>query len=129
MILVGLIFLSFLSYKYLIKSSDQTQDQNSKIVEVEKVQLKTIKEMADFIGVIKSEQQAILSAKAKGTLNIIAKPGQRLTQGELIAKIENNDIEHNYKLLKEAEEIAKLQFERSKSLLKSRFSSKNRPAA
>jgi len=99
--------------------------QEEKIVEVEIVKNATIKQMANFIGTIRSRQQTALTAKTNGILTIISKPGQLVKKGDLIAKIENEDIERSYKILKEAEEIAKSQFDRTNSLLKSGVSSKN----
>ncbi len=121
----GLIIISFTSYKFFVKSSTKIQDENSKIVEIETLKLENIKQVADFIGVIKSGQQAILKAKTNGTLSIIGKSGEKVKKGTLLAKIENNEIEHNYKILKEAENIARSQFERSSTLLKSGILSKN----
>ena len=56
---------------------------------------------------------------------LCSKAGQEVKKGDLLARIENEDIEKNYRILKETEEIAKGQFERANSLLKSGVSSKN----
>lgn len=112
------------TYKWFSTSPASTI-QDEKIVEVEIVKSATIKEMANFIGTIRSHQQTALTAKTNGTLTIISKPGQLVKKGDPIAKIDNEDIERNYKILKEAEEIAKAQFDRASLLFKSGASSKN----
>ena len=118
-IIVFAIILSVgLIYNYFIRSSDEDKKRNAKVVEVEEVYLKDIKQTAELIGTIKSKQKAILTAKVKGVLNIIAKHGQAVSKGALIAEIENNDVKNNFKILKEAENVARLQFERYDSLLK-----------
>ncbi len=122
---VLLIFiLSTCIYKYFT-ISPPSNIQDEKNVEVEVVKSTTIKEMANFIGTIRSRQQTALKAKANGTLKIIAKPGELVKKGDLIAQIDNEDIERNYKILSEAQEIAKTQFDRANSLLKSGASSKS----
>jgi membrane fusion protein, multidrug efflux system len=123
-IIVVMILLVGLIYKYFVQPSEQNKKQHSKVVEVEEVQLKNIKQTVELIGTIKSRQQSLLTAKVKGILNIITKPGQAIKKGELIAEIENNDIKNNFKILKEAERIAKAQFERYNSLFKSGVASK-----
>lgn len=124
---IGLFFLLMsviVIYKYFVTSSTSIP-QDEKIVEVEIVKSATIKEMANFIGTIRARQQTALTAKTNGILTIISNPGQLLKKGDPIAKIDNEDIERNYKILKEAEEIAKAQFDRASLLFKSGVSSKN----
>ncbi len=124
---IGVLFtiiIVILIYKNFVMSATPTP-QEEKIVEVEIVKNATIKQTANFIGTIRSRQQTALTAKTNGILTIISKPGQLVKKGDLIAKIENEDIERSYKILKEAEEIAKSQFDRTNSLLKSGVSSKN----
>ena len=118
------LILVILIYKYFTTSVRPTT-QEEKIVEVQLVKSETIKETANFIGTIRSRQQTALTAKTNGILTIIAKPGQLIKKGDLIAKIDNQDIERNYKILKEAEEIAKAQFNRANLLLKSGAASKS----
>lgn len=123
LILFGLICFSLLVYKYFIQSS--AMHPPAKLVEVEKLELKNITQQIEFIGTIKSRKQTTLKGRAYGILNIRLKVGQRAKKGELIAQIENNNIERNYQILKEAEEIANQQFERSNSLFKLGMLSRN----
>lgn len=114
----------FFSYKYFMRPIPQIS-QEEKIVEVEIVHYGIIRQTADFIGTIRSGLQTTLTAQTKGILDINSKPGEILKKGWLIAKIGNENIERNYKILKELEEIARLQFYRSNSLLKSGTLSEN----
>gem|GEM_PF-6964907 len=83
------------TYKYFaIPPTSTIQDE--KIVEVEIVKNSTIKEMANFIGTIRSRQQTALTAKTNGILAITSTPGQLIKKGELIAKIDNEEIERNF---------------------------------
>jgi membrane fusion protein (multidrug efflux system) len=118
------LIIAILIYKYFVLPLPPTS-QEEKIVEIEIVKNATIKQTANFIGTIRSRQQTALRAKTNGILTIISTPGQQVKKGDLIARIENEDIERSYKILKEAEEIAKSQFDRTNSLLKSGVSSKN----
>lgn len=99
--------------------------QDIKVVEVEHAQLKNIQQTADFIGTIKSEQATVLMAKSGGILNRFVNAGQQVKKGQIIAKIENENIDQNYKLSHQMEEIAKLQFERYNQLYKTGVTSKN----
>ncbi len=112
-------------YKLLNSSANLSPEQDVKIVEVETVQLKNISQTSQFIGTVRSQQETSLVAKTGGILDVLASSGQRVKKGELIAKIINTDIEQNYILLKEVEQIAKLQYERATQLHKSGVSSKH----
>jgi membrane fusion protein (multidrug efflux system) len=118
------LIIVMLIYKCFVTPSAPTS-QEEKIVEFEIVKNATIKQTANFIGTIRARQQTALTAKTNGILMIISPSGQVVKKGDLIAKIENEDIERSYEILKEAEEIAKSQFDRINSLLKPGVSSKN----
>lgn len=90
-----------------------------KIVEVEPVQRQDLEQTARFIGTIRSQQATTLVAKSSGLLQRVAHAGQTLKKGDLIAHIENKDIERSYKLSEEAETIAQKQYERVLQLVKS----------
>ena len=125
MLVIAFVLGLFTVYKLLIGSSNLPSGQDVKIVEVETVQLKNISQTSQFIGTVRSQQETSLVAKTGGILDILANSGQRVKKGELIAKIINTDVEQNYALLKEAEQIAKLQYERAAQLHKSGVSSKH----
>lgn len=102
-----------------------TPPEDIKVVEIEKVKLKDIQETTAFIGTIKSEQSTMLIAKSRGILDGLISSGRRVKKGELIAKIDNKDVERNYKLSQEVEKIAKLQYDRLNQLYKKGAMTKN----
>ncbi len=106
-------------------NSPNEDEKKPTVVRAEKVQTGSIQETADFIGFIKAEYQTTLTAKAQGTLRIFKTPGESLKKGTLIAKIENQDVENNYRLLKETESLAELQYDRWVALGKAGVVSKN----
>lgn len=99
--------------------------QGTKVVEAEVVKLRSIQQTARFIGTIRSEQATTLIAKSRGILDRFVNAGQHIKKSELIAKIENKDIERNYKLAQEMEQLSKLQYERFKELKKTGVVSQN----
>lgn len=117
------VLIVFISYRLLNSSTWPQQDQ--KVVEVETVKYDNIKQTVDFIGTIRSKQQTLLTAKSQGILVTYSKPGQFHKKGDLIAEIDNKNIEKNYKILRKSEQIAKTQFDRANALLKSKFANKN----
>jgi len=124
-LLLGLFLgLSFFSYKHFSKPTVE-EEKKTTVVVVKKVQKQAIQQVADFIGFIEAEQQTTLIAKAPGSLRIFKESGESVAKGSLIAKIENQNVDHNYKLLKEAEALAQLQFDRWAALEKHGAVSKN----
>jgi membrane fusion protein (multidrug efflux system) len=116
--------MSFFIYKTYV-ASPAAEEKKVTVVRAEKVQTGAIQQQADFIGFIKAEHQTTLNAKVQGTLRIVATPGEPLKKGAPIAKIENHDVENNYKLLKETESLAQLQYDRWVALGKAGVVSKN----
>src|SRR5436189_6021947 len=108
-ILITVLIASYGLY-HMFHSSSPPQDV--KVVEVENVKLKNIQQTADFIGTLKSERATVLMAKSGGILNRFVTAGQHVKKGDLIAKIENENVDQNYKLSHQMEQIAKLQFDR-----------------
>lgn len=123
-ILTAVIFglLCFGIYHFVFKSSDIQAD--IKIVEVEKVGPHDIAQTVRLLGTIQAKRSTVLTAKATGFLEHVAHAGQKLSKGNLIAKLDNNEIEKNYKLSQSAEKIAKDQFDRRTQLHKGNISSK-----
>lgn len=99
----------------------QIDNEPLKIVEVEEVAFKNIQQTAELIGTIHPKHATILIAKANGMLDAFIATGQRVTKGTLIAKIDNPDVEKNHYLSETAENIAKTQYERLSSLLKTGY--------
>lgn len=96
----------------------------AKVVEGEIASKQDIRQTIRLIGTIKAKQQTVLMAKKEGIVEYLAPIGEKLTKGKLIAKLENHDLVHQYELSKEAEKLAKSQFERVNSLAKTNAISK-----
>ncbi len=122
-VLVILISISYILYHAI--RSNIMPPQNAKVVEVEIAKLQTIQQTARFIGTLRSEQSTTLVAKSKGILDRFVNSGQHVKKGELIAQIDNKDIERNFKLSQDMEHIAKLQYDRFSQLQKTGVISQN----
>lgn len=120
-----IILCIFLAYKLFYAKTDNMPKEEIKTVEVEKVQLKDIRQTTRFIGTIKSQKFTMLVAKSNGILERSVDSGQTVKKDDLIAKVLNEDIERNYILSQQAEKIAQLQYDRLNKLLKSGVSSKS----
>jgi membrane fusion protein (multidrug efflux system) len=117
-IIIAVIILMTIFYGLYKAIHTSTPPQNLKVVEVQIAQLRPIQQTARFIGTIRSEQATTLVAKSNGILDRFVTSGQHVKKGDLIAKIDNNDIERNYKLSQEMEQISKLQYDRFNQLQK-----------
>ncbi len=96
-----------------------------KIVEVEAVRLGDIEKTEEFIAIVTAKKRTHLRAKSSGILRIIAQPGTYVEAKALLADIENPAIQETYALLKQSEEIAKLQYDRALQLMSSGVSNKS----
>lgn len=115
-----IVIAIFLIYRYFSQPDVIVfPPQDIKVVEIEKAELKDIIQTTDLIGTVKANNSSTLIAQENGILNIVLSSGSMTNKGNIIAKIENNEIERNYNLLSDAEAIARAQFERAKVLLKS----------
>lgn len=123
LLVVGLIVL--FGYLFFSSTPSPPPPEDSKVVEVVQARIQDIQQTVEFIGTIKAEKETWLIAKARGVLNRYAASGQMANAGDILAKIENKDIEQNYKLAQDMENIAKLQYERLSKLHTSGASSKN----
>ena len=122
-IVLGIAGISIFVAKTLMNQSHQS-GQMIKFVETEKVALSNINKTERFIGTIRPKHFCVIIAKASGTVDILLNAGKTMKKGELLAKIENPDIEKSYELSLSAEKIASAKYERAKSLEKSGVSSK-----
>jgi membrane fusion protein (multidrug efflux system) len=119
-IIAILILLTFISI-YLYIHSKVEPRKSTKVVEVETINRTTIQKSIALIGTVQPKHSTILVAKDSGLLDILLSSGKTIKKGDLIAKIINLDIEKNYQLSKEAEEIANTQYNRFLSLQKKGF--------
>jgi membrane fusion protein, multidrug efflux system len=111
------LLAGFFSYRYFTSSAKPFQD--IKIVEVEKLEFKSISQSTNLVGIIKAKHATVLSAQYDGILSIIAVAGTNVIKGDLIANISNLEIEKHYNLTASAEMIAKDQHNRTQKLFRS----------
>lgn len=95
-----------------------------KVVEVEKVAFKNITQSVRLIGTLEARKSSTLSAKTTGTLDYVAIPGQKISKGDVIATLENADLEKAFTLSTSAEKNAKDQYDRILELEKSKLARK-----
>lgn len=112
-------FLALLSVYFLFFSFSPQFPPDVKIVEVVEVKKQNIRQTTRLIGTIKPNKSSIFLAKGNGTLETFAQAGHKAKKGELIAEIDNPEIEKNFTLSESSEKIAKQQYERSTILNKS----------
>lgn len=107
---------------YLVMSSFYPKEEKKdvKVIEIENVSLKNITQTIRLIGTVQAKRSATLTAKTVGTLDHIAYAGQKILKGDLIAKLENADLEETYRLSVNAEQIARNQHERIVGLEKTK---------
>jgi membrane fusion protein (multidrug efflux system) len=92
-------------------------NEPTKVVETEIVKKSSLKQQINLIGTVRPKHYCILTAKAGGTIDILIPAGAVLKKGEMIAKIENPDIEKTYNLSLSAREIAQNQHSRTLQLV------------
>lgn len=119
--IIAIIILSPLISVYLYIQSKEEPRKSTKVVEVETISPATIQKSITLIGTIHPKHSTILVAKDAGLLDILLPSGKTIKKGDLIAKIINPDIEKNYQLSKDAEEIANTQYNRFLNLQKKGF--------
>jgi len=100
------------------------QNPDVKVVEVEKAALTSITQTVRLIGTVQAKRSTILIAKTIGTLDHIAYAGQKILKGELIAKLENVDLEETYRLSANAEKSAREQYQHIVHLEKAHLAKK-----
>jgi membrane fusion protein (multidrug efflux system) len=95
------------------------QDQNTgKAVTVYRAQPEIIQQKAHVIGTIESLSQTTLRARNSGIAQLYSEEGSFVRKGALLAVIQNHDQDKAYLVLKEAQDIAQAQLNRSLELLK-----------
>ncbi len=118
-LILTFLSLSYISYKFFAKTAAKVPVNITKIVEVKELKNADIRQTIRLIGTIRPKHATILIAKGTGMLDSLVATGHKIQKGELIAKINNPDIENNLQLTESSEKIAKTQYERLSSLLKS----------
>lgn len=111
--LISLILIALLVLFFYYKKATPAQEMDKpKLVEVETLKKTNIEETKHLLGTIHPKHVTVLVAKSHGTLDALLPTGQKVRKGELIAKIDNSDIENNLQLSQSSEVIAKTQYER-----------------
>lgn len=105
----------------LIKHKNTPPVNPNKVVEVELIKTKNIQQRVNLLGVIHPKHTTVLIAKGSGTLDEFIATGQKVKKGDLLAQIDNVDIEKNAQLSENAEQLAKDQYERIMPLTKKGF--------
>lgn len=98
--------------------------KNAKVVEVIKLDVKNVTQSVRLIGTIEAKKSSILTAKVSGTLDYRAHTGQKIAKGDLIAKLENADLEKAYTLSVSGEKNAEDQYVRIRDLEKRKLARK-----
>lgn len=119
-VLAGFIILCLTAY-HLIHQKKMLKAPPPKVVEVETLTTSTMEQTITLIGTLRPKHATPLVAKSSGLLAILRSSGQQVKKGELIAKIINPDLEKNYRLSKDTEQIAQNQYQRVQSLHKTGF--------
>ncbi|MDR1907765.1 MAG: efflux RND transporter periplasmic adaptor subunit [Holosporales bacterium] len=107
----------------LLNSPKPTWEEEVKVIETQIVKKIKITHEINLIGTIKPKRYCVLAAKTSGIIDTLIPASTTAKKGEVIAKIENANIEKVYELSLEAERIAKAQYDRVSSLTKGGASS------
>jgi RND family efflux transporter MFP subunit len=103
--------------KKQIEQQDTLKKEKSILVKVHTLEQKAFSHYIDVQGMVKSENDIIISAKVAGNiLKIYAREGQPVTRGQLLAEIESDVIQKTLSELKTALELAEVVYEKQKSL-------------
>ncbi|MDR3180229.1 MAG: efflux RND transporter periplasmic adaptor subunit [Holosporaceae bacterium] len=122
-----ILFFLFLAAIYTFAKfwgANPQEPEFPKVVETETVAKSQIKHEINLIGIVRPKRYCTLAAKTSGTVDTLIPAGSVLKKNDIIAKIENLDIEKAYNLSASAEHIARDQYERMLQLVKKGISSK-----
>lgn len=127
-ITIGTIVIALIIILTCIKLNNNKNPitQETKIVEVQPIVLGSIKQTIRLVGTIKAKKSTTFTAKVIGTAQHILDAGQHAEKGELIAKLENADLEYSARLSEDATKISKEQYDRTLIYGKSNLISKNK---
>ncbi|MDR2681804.1 MAG: efflux RND transporter periplasmic adaptor subunit [Holosporaceae bacterium] len=123
-ILAVIALIAVIVYFKFLRVEKSAYSEHTKIVETEIVARSSIKHEIKLIGIVRPKHYCVLTAKAGGTIDTLVLTGSSLKKGDLIAKIENPDIEKTHRLSISAREIAQRQYDRMFSLVQKKVRSK-----
>jgi len=115
------ITLMFSGYLYFFVHDKPSVADDLKLVETITLQKTDIQQSIKLIGTIRSQHLTTLIAKGTGVFDALAIPGQLVHKGDLIAKINNPHLEKNLQYSESIEKIAKIQFDRFDSFIKTGY--------
>ncbi|MFC3908689.1 efflux RND transporter periplasmic adaptor subunit [Legionella dresdenensis] len=115
------INLAIAVWYYFLGSAKPQAINDFKLVEATTLVNTDIEETIRLTGTLRPQHFATLIAKGTGRFDALAKPGQQVHKGELIAKIDNPALEKSLQYSESIENIARTQFERLQSILKSGY--------
>lgn len=121
---LGLLFIVCVGAYYLYQK-EKPSPMEPKTVYVEKICPSPLYKTVTLQGVVKAQKQAMLKAKESGILRILKTSGLSVQKDDVIAVLENDEVEQKYTLCKEAESIAKDQWQRTEKLFKNGVASQN----
>ncbi|WP_131783607.1 efflux RND transporter periplasmic adaptor subunit [Legionella gresilensis] len=120
-IFILLIAITMVISIYSYKKKAASNSDQPKLVEVNLLGKAEIEETVHLLGTINPKHATLLIAKNHGTLDVLIPTGQKVRKGDLIAQINNPDIENNLELTQGSVTIAKNQYERLLGLLKTGY--------
>ncbi len=109
---------------YFNLSSSKDSEPILKVVEVITATCQSIEQTARLIGTVRAKHSTVLVSKSAGVLIILKQSGEMVAKDTLIASINNPDVERRYELALSSAQIAKKQYERTMTLMKTGTSSK-----
>lgn len=115
--------ISLIVYLKVFRSEKRDCSEYPKVVETEIVKKTPFKHRINLIGTVRPKNYCVLTAKTGGTIDTLIPAGSNVKKGDIIAKIENADIEKTYNLSISAKEIAQSQHNRVVRLVKQKVSS------
>ena len=114
---VLLLTLCFFTYWHFHNRPAIQSEETTKVVAVTKVQQQDLRETINLIGTLQPKQNTQLFAKANGVLTLLVTPGQQVTKGTLLAKIDNPNLVHDEQLTSRSVAINQDQYRRMQSLV------------
>ena len=122
-IAIFLLFLPVIFYFKVFRAQKSDWIEHPKIVETQIIKKSPFKHQINLIGTVRPKNYCVLTAKTGGTIDTLIPAGSAIKKGEIIAKIENADIEKTYDLSLAAKEIAQNQYNRTLHLVEKKINS------
>ena len=117
------LFVILIVYFKIFRIQKRDWSEHPKVVETVVVKKSPFKHQINLIGTIRPKNYCVLTAKTGGTIDTLIPAGSAIRKGEIIAKIENADIEKTYDLSLTAKEIAQNQYNRTAQLVQKKINS------